>query len=69
MNKKILIGSIIAVAILLLMPSIPAIQTNLVKDKALSEITKDLDLEEFRVDIINAISEHIGKKSFIWYYS
>ena len=33
MNKKILIGSIIAVALLLLMPSIPAIQLNTIKDK------------------------------------
>ena len=51
MNKKILIGSIIAVALLLLMPSIPAIQT-----KTISEgIKQDLKekLESYSLDEIN----------------
>ena len=64
MKKKILIGSIIAVALLLLMPSIPAIQHKVVKDKILIEITKNLDLEDLREDIINAISENNWKEKF-----
>jgi len=45
MNKKILIGSIIAVAMLLLMPSIPAIQHKVVKDDIINELPEDFDFE------------------------
>ncbi len=46
MNKKILIVSIIAVAILLLMPSIPAIQQNVIEDKAYSDFIEQLDFND-----------------------
>ena len=52
MKKKILIGSIIAVALLLLMPSIPAIQQKTVEEKAYSDFVerlKDVDLEDIEV--------------------
>jgi len=52
MNKKILIGSILVLTLLLLMPSIPAIQQNIVKDeikeKILSEIPEDLDFKDIK---------------------
>ena len=62
MNKKILIGSILAVALLLLMPSIPAIQQQTIEDKAYSdfvekfedvdadfiELLKDVDIEDLQ---------------------
>ncbi|EMR74539.1 hypothetical protein MBGDF03_00600 [Thermoplasmatales archaeon SCGC AB-540-F20] len=38
MNKKILIGSMLVFTMLLLMPSIPAIQQNLVKNEKIVEI-------------------------------
>jgi len=48
MNKKILIGSIMAVALLLLMPSIPAIQQKTMEDKAYSDFVEKLkDVELF----------------------
>ncbi len=40
MGKRILIGSIIAVVLLLLMPSIPAIQQKTIEDKAYSDLGK-----------------------------
>jgi len=40
MKKKILIGSIIAVTLLLLMPSIPAIQLDTIKDKAYNDLVE-----------------------------
>jgi len=43
MKKKILIGSIIAVILLLLMPSIPAIQQNTIEEGFKQEIQKKLD--------------------------
>jgi hypothetical protein len=52
MEKKILIGSIVAVTILLLIPTIPAIQHNIVKednkDKILSELSEDLDFKDIK---------------------
>ena len=45
MNKKILIGSIIAVAILLLMPSIPAVHINSIENQIKTEY-KELLLNE-----------------------
>ena len=48
MKKKILIGSIIAVALLLLMPSIPAIHNNAIKDEIISELPEDFNLKNIR---------------------
>ncbi len=43
MKKKILIGSIIAVALLLLMPSIPAIQTNTIREGIKQDLQEKLE--------------------------
>ena len=48
MNKKILLGSIIAVAILLLMPSIPAIQLNNIEDVIQDNLEKQPSLTEIK---------------------
>ncbi len=48
MNKKILIGSIIAVVILLLMPSISAIQQRAIKDRAYDDLFEQLDDVDFK---------------------
>ena len=48
MNKKILIGSIIAVAILIMMPTIPAIQQNTIEDKAYNDIIEQIDFKEVK---------------------
>ena len=48
MNKKILIGSMLVLTLLLLMPSIPAIECNVVNDEILSEISEDLDIKDIR---------------------
>ncbi|UCD14251.1 MAG: hypothetical protein JSW60_02225 [Thermoplasmatales archaeon] len=54
MNKKILIGSMLVVILLLLMPSIPAIQLKTIEDKLdtrKSELLtklRDLDIEKIR---------------------
>ncbi len=56
MNKKILIGSIIAVVILLLMPSIPAIQHKAINDKTFDNIIQkpyDVNIEDLLDDIKN----------------
>ena len=56
MEKRILLGSIIAVVMLLLMPSIPAIQQKIVKDeikdKILSEIPEQIDFKDIK-ELIN----------------
>lgn len=44
MEKKIILGSLIVVILFILMPSIPAIQNNVIKDKFVSDISNDLDL-------------------------
>ena len=48
MRKKILIGSIIAVLLLLLMPSIPAIQQKSVEEGIKQEIQEKLDIIDFK---------------------
>ena len=56
MNKKILIGSIIAVALLLIMPSIPAIQHKAINDKTFDNIIQkpyDGSIEDLLDDIKN----------------
>ena len=52
MKKKILIGSMLVLTLLLLMPSIPAIQQKTIEDKAYSDFVeelKDVDLEDIEV--------------------
>jgi hypothetical protein len=46
MKKKILIGSILVLTLLLLLPSIQAIQHTVVKDKIVNEIPEELHLEK-----------------------
>jgi len=47
MNKKILIGSIIAVALLLLMPSITAIQSNKLESNNINHNQKSISPDDF----------------------
>jgi len=61
MRKKLIFGIMLILTLLLLMPSIPAINRNVVKDELLNDITQELNLEIFREDIINAISEYNWK--------
>ena len=49
MNKKILIGSIIAVVTLLLMPSIPAVQQKAIVDKAYDDFVEKIG----KINLIN----------------
>jgi len=54
MKKKILIGSLLVLTLLLLMPSIPAIQQKTIEDKAYSDLVEkfeDFDLEDLREKI------------------
>ena len=48
LEKKILVGSLLIVILLLLMPSIPAIQHKAAKYEILSKITEDLDIKDIR---------------------
>ena len=43
MKKKILLGSMLVLAMLLLMPSIPAIQTNIVEDGIIQDLQEGLE--------------------------
>ena len=68
MKKKIIIGSMLVLTLLLLMPSIPAIQQKTIEDKAYSdlvekfedvdvdfiELLKDVDLEDLQEKIVNS---------------
>jgi len=52
MKKKILIGSMLVLTLLLLMPSIPAVQQKTIEDKAYSDFIEELknvDLEDIEV--------------------
>ena len=52
MGKRILIGSMLVLSLLLLMPSIPAIQQKTIEDKAFSDFVEELknvDLEDIKV--------------------
>ncbi len=62
MNKKIILGSVLVLILLLLMPSIPAIQNNVVREKILSNISDNLDLEDIRKDIFNALFDEYNWK-------
>ena len=57
MKKKILIGSIIAVALLLLMPSIPAIQQKTIEDKAYSDFVEAKDFDELFASIREKLTD------------
>jgi len=52
MNKKLLLGSLLVLTLLLLMPTIPAIQHNIVKedvkDRILGELSEDLDFKDIK---------------------
>ena len=52
MNRKLLLGSVLVLTLLLLMPSIPAIQHNIVKedikDRISNELPKDLDIHDIK---------------------
>ena len=52
MRKKTLIGSMLVLTLLLLMPSIPAIQTNVIKEDIKQDIQEKLD------DYISEISSN-----------
>ena len=59
MGKKILIGSMLVLTLLLLMPSIPAIQQKTVEDKAYSDLLeqlKDVDFKDLKDVISNGDS-------------
>ena len=51
MNKKPLLGSLLVLTLLLLMPTIPAIQHKVVKDEVLSEIQVGLEKESVGIKI------------------
>ena len=64
MNKKILIGSIFVLVLILLMPSIPAIQQKTIEDKAYSDFIeklKNVDLED--IEVLDGIRHPI---LYIW---
>lgn len=46
MNKRIIIGSVLVLTLLLLMPSIPAVQHNVVKDEILNDIQEKISLSD-----------------------
>ena len=52
MKKKILIGSMLVLTLLLLMPSIPAIQQKTIEDKAYNDLEEKLDIMDIK-ELIN----------------
>lgn len=48
MNKKILIGSILVLTLLLLMPSIPAIQQKTIEDRAYNDLIEQLNFKDVK---------------------
>ena len=62
MDKKIIIGSMLVLTLLLLMPSIPAIQLNTIKDKVYSDYSGELnqqDVEELK-ELLASIEEKLA---------
>ncbi len=47
-NKKIIIGSMLVLTMLLLMPSIPAIQQKIIEDRAYNDLIEQLDIKDIR---------------------
>ena len=66
MNKKILMGSMLVLTLLLLMPSIPAIQQKVVKDEVFSEIQEDIEFEDVK-ELLE--SGKLGNEKFPLLYS
>ena len=48
MKKKILIGSLLVLTLLLLMPSIPAIQQKTIEDRTYNDLVEQLNLKDLR---------------------
>ena len=48
MNKKILIGSMLVLTLLLLMPSIPAIQMETIEDRTYNDLVEQLDFKDVK---------------------
>ena len=48
MNKKILMGSMLVLTLLLLMPSMQAIQTITIEDKAYNDLVEQLDFKDVK---------------------
>ena len=67
MNKKILIGSITAVSILLLMPSIPAIQHKIIEEKTNNHLIEQLNLQEGKETKISLIKHSLYYKHPLLY--
>jgi len=49
MNKKILIGSLLVLTLLLLMPSIPAIQQKTIEDKMYRDLVEKIDTNDMNI--------------------
>ena len=58
MKKKIIIGSMLVITLLLLMPSIPALQINTVKD-AIQQNINDFDPKSSIIDKLPELPNHI----------
>ena len=60
MRKKILIGSLFVLALILTMPSIPAIQQKTIEDKAYSDFIEDLKHVDFDdIEVLDPIKHPI----------
>ena len=67
MNKKILIGSIIAVSILLLMPSLPAIQHKIIEEKTNNHLFEQLNLQDGKETKMSLIKHSLYYKHPLLY--
>lgn len=57
MRKKILLGSMLILTLLLLMPSIPAVQLNTIKDKAFSDLVEAKNFDELFASIREKLAD------------
>ena len=48
MGKRILIGSMLVLTLLLLMPSIPAVQQKIIEDRAYHDLIEQLDIKDVK---------------------
>ncbi len=53
MNKKLMFGSLLVLTLLLLMPSIPAIQQNIIEEKSYNDSIEQLEYEDI-TDLIQS---------------
>lgn len=71
MNKKLLLSSLLVLTLLLLMPSIPAIQHNIfkkdIKDKMLTKLPEDLDFKDLR-EIVNSVKVDKLKHPLLYFF-